>query len=141
MRRLSICPNAYYNFLKDRNSKYYAQKKRILNQIQSIYHAHGVVDSYRSMRIFLERKNIFLSILTVHRYMNKELKLLSIVRRKKLGYKKGQPHKVFANLIQQEFCVVDANQKWCTDFTYLFLTDGSKRYNCAILDLHDRQYN
>ena len=30
------------------------------------------------------------------------------------------------------------NQKWCTDFTYLFLTDGSKRYNCTIIDLYDR---
>ena len=29
-------------------------------------------------------------------------------------------------------------KKWCTDFTYLFLTDGSKRYNCTIIDLHDR---
>ena len=29
-------------------------------------------------------------------------------------------------------------KKWCTDFTYLFLTDGSKRYNCTILDLYDR---
>lgn len=25
-----------------------------------------------------------------------------------------------------------------TDFTYLFLADGSKRYNCSIIDLHDR---
>lgn len=29
-------------------------------------------------------------------------------------------------------------KKWCTDFAYLFLTDGSKRYNCMIIDLHDR---
>ena len=28
--------------------------------------------------------------------------------------------------------------KWCTDFTYLFLSNGSKRYNCTIIDLHDR---
>lgn len=27
---------------------------------------------------------------------------------------------------------------WCTDFTYLFLTDGSKRYNSSIIDLYDR---
>lgn len=27
---------------------------------------------------------------------------------------------------------------WCTDFTYLNLTNGSKRYNCTIIDLHDR---
>ena len=29
------------------------------------------------------------------------------------------------------------NRKWCTDFTYLFLTDRSKRYNCTIIDLYD----
>ena len=31
-----------------------------------------------------------------------------------------------------------ANQKWCTDFTYLFLKNGEVRYNCSILDLYDR---
>lgn len=40
------------------------------------------------MRVFLERKNIKLSALTVHKYMNKELKLYSIVRRKNLFMKK-----------------------------------------------------
>lgn len=70
--------------------------------------------------------------------MNCELKLYSIVRRKKPGYQKGTPHKVFDNLLSQDFKADSINQKWCTDFTYLFLTDGSKRYNCSILDLHDR---
>lgn len=27
---------------------------------------------------------------------------------------------------------------WCTDFTYLFLTNGTPRYNCTIIDLYDR---
>ena len=40
--------------------------------------------------------------------------------------------------MNQDFHSDDINQKWCTDFTYLFLTDGSKRYNCTIIDLHDR---
>ena len=29
-------------------------------------------------------------------------------------------------------------QKWCTDFTYLFLENHEVRYNCTIIDLHDR---
>ena len=29
-------------------------------------------------------------------------------------------------------------QKWCTDFTYLFLQNHEVRYNCTIIDLHDR---
>ncbi len=45
---------------------------------------------------------------------------------------------MFENRLNQEFHADGINQKWCTDFTYLFLTDGSKRYNCSIIDLHDR---
>lgn len=29
------------------------------------------------------------------------------------------------------------NQKWCTDFTYLFLANHEVRYNCTILDLYE----
>ncbi len=70
--------------------------------------------------------------------MNKELGLFSIVRRKSPNYQTGKSHKIFPNLIQQDFSADKINQKWCTDFTYLFLTDGSTRYNCSVLDLHDR---
>ena len=45
---------------------------------------------------------------------------------------------MFANRLKQDFGANGINQKWCTDFTYLFLSNGEVRYNCAILDLHDR---
>ena len=70
--------------------------------------------------------------------MNKELGLQSVTRRKRPGYRKGKPHRVFPNLLEQDFACDEINSKWCTDFTCLFLDDGSKRYNCTILDLHDR---
>lgn len=137
-RRLNILPNAYYNYLKNKKVDYCANKARTIAVIERIYHKHHGVDGYRSMRVFLRRENIELSNPTVHKYMNKELKLYSVVRRKKPNYEKGNPHKVFENLINRDFSADKINQKWCTDFTYLFLTDGSKRYNCSILDLHDR---
>lgn len=90
------------------------------------------------MRVFLERKNISLSALTVHKYMNVELGLRSIVRPKKPDYKRGKQHQLFDNLIKQNFKTDKINHKCCTDFTYLHLTDGSICYNCSILDLHDR---
>ena len=90
------------------------------------------------MRVFLNRRNIRLSAPTVHKYMNSELRLYAIVRPKRPNYRKGKPHKVFDNLIAQDFRANEINRKWCTDFTYLFLTDGSIRYNCTIMDLHDR---
>ena len=27
---------------------------------------------------------------------------------------------------------------WCTDFTYMTLTNGTMRYNCSVIDLYDR---
>ena len=82
--------------------------------------------------------NINISKTTAHKYLNKELKLSSIARVKRLNYKKGKPHKIFENLLNQNFYVSEPNRIWCTDFTYLKLTDGSFRYNCSILDLYDR---
>lgn len=90
------------------------------------------------MKIYLERKGNTLSNLTVHKYMNIELRLYSIVRRKRPDCRKGTARQVFDNLVNQKFSADSINEKWCTDFTYLFLTDGSKHYNCFILDLHDR---
>ena len=70
--------------------------------------------------------------------MNTDLGLRSIVRPRKPGSKPGKPHKVFRNRLKQDFTAERANQKWCTDFTYLFLKNGDVRYNCTIIDLYDR---
>ena len=45
---------------------------------------------------------------------------------------------MFDNLLNQDFQAEQTNQKWATDFTYIFLKDGSVRYNCSVIDLHDR---
>lgn len=42
------------------------------------------------------------------------------------------------NLLNQKFEVAAKNQVWCTDFTYLFISNGTVRYNCTIIDLYDR---
>ena len=90
------------------------------------------------IKIDFNNINDDISRLTVHKYMNTEMQLFSISRKKKLDYEHGVAHKVYENKLNQDFNSAEINQKWCTDFTYLFLTDGSKRYNCTIIDLHDR---
>ena len=70
--------------------------------------------------------------------MNTELQLFSIARRRKPDYEYGTPHKVFENKLQQDFPADTIHPKWCTDFTYLHLSDGAKRYNCSIIDLYDK---
>ena len=89
------------------------------------------------MKIFLSRKHINLSNPTVHKYM-KELGLCSIVVRQKSRYKKGDCYKKFDNLVKQNFSIDAPNKVWCTDFTYMWLEDGAKRYNYTIIDLFDR---
>ena len=42
------------------------------------------------------------------------------------------------NKLNQDFTADEINRKWCTDFTYLFRSNHEVRYNCTILDLHDR---
>ena len=117
---------------------HHKHKDKIKREIADIYHSHNGTDGYRTIHAYLLRRGYEISRVTVHKYLNKELQLFSITRRRKPDYEYGAPHKVFENKLHQDFKADSINQKWCTDFTYLFLTDGSKRYNCTIIDLHDR---
>ena len=101
LRRLGIYPNAYYNQLKHRKAGYCAKKQDVLSEIENIYHSNNGVVGYRSMKAYLERRGIFLSRLTVHKYMNKELGLLSVVRRKKPNYHSGEVHLKFDGDLKQ----------------------------------------
>ena len=114
------------------------QKSKVQAQIREIYHEHKGVDGYRSMTIYLARRGYHYSSATIHKYMNTQMQLFSVVRPKKPGYEHGKPHQVFENKLQQDFTAEKPNQKWCTDFTYLFLKNHEVRYNCTILDLYDR---
>lgn len=113
-------------------------KGQTQQQIREIYHDHNGVDGYKAMQVYLEQKGFRLSLPTVHKYMNTELGLKAIVRPKNPEYRHGKPHKVFENKLNQDFHADAVNQKWCTDFTYLFLNGGEVRYNCTHIDFHDR---
>jgi transposase InsO family protein len=138
LRRMSVLPNSYYNYLKQAKDDYQAKKESVYRQIKRIYHETGGILGHRSMRIFLSREQISLSKSTVRKYINKYLQLFSICRRKRPSYRKGRAHKIFPNLLNQNFTVSQANQIWCTDFTYISLTNGTVRYNCSIINLYDR---
>lgn len=116
----------------------YAPKAEVQEQIRSIYHSHNGVDGYRSMTAYLRRAGYSYSMTTIHKYINTQMGTRSIVRSQKPEIKPGKSHKVFEDQLKQEFHADRPNQKWCTDFTYLFLKTREVRYNCTILDLYDR---
>ena len=137
LRRMGICPNAYYNYRKDRKESYHTRKEQIKEKILKIYHEYSGNPGYRMMRVYLLRANIQLSNTTTLKYMQ-ELKIRSTITLKRPAYKKGDCYKKFENHLNRNFHAEKPNEKWCTDFTYIMLEDGRKRYNCSIIDLYDR---
>jgi len=108
-----------------------------MDEIREIYHNHAGTLGYRLISDLLERKNIHLSYPTTFKYMQ-EMGIKATLQKKKLRYEKGLIHKTFDNLLEQDFTTSEPNKVWCTDFTYLELACGKKRYNCSIIDLYDR---
>ncbi len=90
------------------------------------------------MAVYLARRGYTYSPATIHKYMNTEMGLRSVVRRKKPEYVHSKPHRIFGNKLLEDFTAEKPNQKWCTHFTYLFLKNHDVRYNCTIIDLYDR---
>lgn len=134
-----MSPNGYYNYIKYRKNAYHKEKKKVLKQISELYHQSNGTPGYRQMTDLLSGKGTILSVQTVRKYMNLELNLKSVTRKKKKRHKPGpEPYAVFANLLNKNFTADERNKKWCIDFTYIYF-DGKKRYNCTIIDLYDRR--
>ena len=120
LRHMDICPNAYYNYRKHRKDARNRAKASILKQIERLYRESKGKPGYRMMKSLLDNKGIHLSAHTVHKYMNKELGLKSVTRKRKRNYAKAPaPYEVFENLLQQDFHADKRNSKWCVDITYL----------------------
>ena len=66
LRRLSICPNAYYNYRKHRKKDDYAKKAEVQTQIREIYQEHRGVDGCRSMTVYLARRGYHYSPAAIH---------------------------------------------------------------------------
>lgn len=139
LKELEVSPNAYFNYLKHRKNAALKNKEIVQRMISDLYHQCSGRAGYRMMQKLLEAKGFRLSVQTVRKYMNVELNLKSVTRKAKYHYCKGaEAYCVFDNLIKQDFTATSRYQRFCTDFTYLFLANGSKRYNCTIIDLYDR---
>lgn len=137
LRKFSMSPNAYYNYLQNRKNEYRKRTCNIQQRIVDIYHREDGVPGYRQMQSYLAQEGWCISTLTCYYYMH-SLGMKSIVRRRKPAYVKGNAHKVFPNLLNRHFTVGKPNRIWTTDFTYLPLADGTMHYNCTIIDLYDR---
>lgn len=67
----------------------------------------------------------------------KSVKLTAVIRRRKKRYIQSTPQITAENILNREFVAENPNEKWLTDVTEFKLTNGSKAYLSAILDLGD----
>ena len=111
LKRLGVCPNAYYNCRKRRKADYYARKEAAKTLISEIYHTHNGVAGYRAMTVYLARRGCHYSAVTVHKYMNTKMRLYSLACPKKPGYRRGKPHKIFDDKLQRELQADRTNHK------------------------------
>ena len=140
MKRLKVYPTGYYNYKRNRKNAKTKEKAKVMARIKEYYHGVNGVPGYRTIWARLAAQGIKLSALTVHKYMNKELGLKSVTRRKKRYTRvKEEPYAVFPDLLKQEFTADARGKKWCMDFTYIHFGNGKKRYNCTIIDLYSRE--
>ena len=123
LRRMGICPNAYYHYRKDRKAEYREQKEQLKDKILKIYHEYSGNPGYRMMRVYLLRAKISLSYATILKYM-RELGIRSTVALKKPAYKKGDCYKKFENHLNREFHAEKPNEKWCMNFTYILMEES-----------------
>lgn len=95
---MQCLPQQLLQLSKAQKTSLSGKEKKIHAKIAEIYHKYDGVPGYRMMKKLLERQDFFISNLIAHKYMNTDLKLFSVVRRKKPGYKKGTVNKIFPNL-------------------------------------------
>ena len=67
----------------------------------------------------------------------KSVKLTAVIRRRKKRYIQSTPQITAENILNREFVADNPNEKWLTDVTEFKITNGSKAYLSAILDLGD----
>lgn len=67
----------------------------------------------------------------------KSMNLQSVIRKKKKRYVKSTPQITAENVLNRDFSAATLNEKWLTDVTEFKLTNGTKAYLSAIIDLYD----
>ena len=80
------------------------------------------------------------SLLKKHSYEIdwENIDLLTNIMNPKTDYEQENHTRCLKTNFSRILCRIKSIKKWCTDFTYLFLKNHDVRYNCSIIDLHDR---
>ncbi|AGY78256.2 MULTISPECIES: IS3 family transposase [Clostridium] len=128
---------SYYKWLKRIESMSDKENATIIKIMIEIYSEVQGIYGYRRMNLNINRilKKKY-NHKRIYRLM-KSINMKSVIRRKKKNYVPSTPQVTAENILDREFHADKPNKKWLTDVTEFKLTDGTKAYLSAILDLHD----
>lgn len=136
-RIIGVARSAYYKWLNRKESESDKENKKILDTIIQLYNDVQGIYGYRRMKLNINRiLGETYNHKRIYRLM-KSVNMKSVIRRKRKNYIPSTPQITAENILNRDFHADKPNQKWLTDVTEFKLTDGTKAYLSAILDLHD----
>lgn len=132
-----ICRGSYYKWLNRKETQRDKENKKILNEIIKIYSEVKGIYVYRRITLNLNKtlKSNY-NHKRIYRLM-KSMNMSAIIRKKRKKYVYSTPQITAENLLNRNFTAENINEKWLTDVTEFKLTNGTKAYLSAILDLGD----
>jgi putative transposase len=130
----NLARSSYYYYTGQSSSDKYSKLKLL---IQQIYHKHKGRLGYRRITLLLHQAGQIINHKTVLRLM-RELKLKSLIRRKKYKSYKGEHGKIAPNVLDRVFKAKRPDQKWATDITEFKVLD-KKLYLSPIIDLYNQE--
>lgn len=107
--------------------------------IKEIHEAFKGIYGYRRMTIFLNFfRNAKVNHKSVHRLMN-IMGIKAVIRQKRKNYVPNKIIHLAENILNRDFLADSPMEKLLTDVTEFKLTNGTKRYLSAILDLGSKK--
>ena len=132
-----IARSSYYKWLNKEETKKDKENSIIIKELTKIYDDVNGIYGYRRMTMNINRNlNKQYNYKRIYRLM-KFMNLQSVIRKKKKRYVKSTPQITAENVLNRDFSAATLNEKWLTDVTEFKLTNGTKAYLSAIIDLYD----
>ena len=132
-----IARSSYYKWLNKVETKKDKENSIIIKELTKIYDDVNGIYGYRRMTMNINRNlNKQYNHKRIYRLM-KSINLQSVIRKKKKRYIKSTPQITAENVLNRDFSAATLNEKWLTDVTEFKLTNGTKAYLSAIIDLYD----
>lgn len=132
-----ISRSSYYKWLNRKETQRDKENKEISNEIIKIYSEVKGIYGYRRITLNLNKTlGSNYNHKRIYRLM-KSMNISAVIRKKRKRYVHSTPQITAENLLNRNFITENINEKWLTDVTEFKLTNGTKAYLSAILDLGD----